>query len=100
MTGSYLASRRACSPRARSWASAASPSWLIGGSLRLPWVGRQRDDLAVEYELGADGVLGQHALLAEADGRAAGALRELELAEEAAEVAAAERLVDRCLDSR
>ena len=47
------------------------------------------------HELRADGVLGEHALLAKADGGSAVALRQLELAKEAAEVAAAERLVER-----
>jgi hypothetical protein len=36
MTGSYFASSRACSPAASRAASAASPSWLIQPSLRLP----------------------------------------------------------------
>src|SRR4051812_26141178 len=94
MTGSYFASSRAWSPAARSAASTTSPSWLIRPSLRLPRIGRQRDELALDAELGADCVLGQHALLAEADGRAEVALRQLELAEEAAEVAPAERFVE------
>ena len=67
----WIAQRRS----ACTWHATKSSLLEAAAALRLPRIGRQRDELALDAELGADRVLGQHALLAETDGRAEVALR-------------------------